>query len=165
MRNYITVLWEGQIGRCTFTDSTEPLKMNQPSWGSIGLSSVGVGRTHSIWHKQRSCCNMKSAVPEFVVVSSMRSGHQQGYREVVWFIKLLHLMLLHLLLASPKMSRKFDCAPPVSRLSSADCRWQKVQLAGKGWHRLAIKSESPVCLGSHLDNMSCNNFIYKIRGH
>lgn len=143
MRNYTTVLWEGQVGIMLLRMAQNHSEWIRPPGEASGLSWVGAGSTHSIWHKQRSCCNMKSAVPEFAVASSVRSGHQRGYSEVVWLIKLLHLKLFHLFLASPKMSRKFDCAPPVSSPSSADCRWQKVQLAGRGWHHLAIKSESP----------------------
>lgn len=132
------------------TDGTRPLKMAQTSWGSIWLSWSGVGSTPSIWHKQRTCWNTKSAVPEFVMVSSMRSGHQQSCSETVWLIKLLHLVPLHLLLGSLQMSRKFDCVPPVSRPSSADCRWRKAQLPGKGWHHLAMKSESPQSAQAHI---------------
>lgn len=108
------------------------------SWGYVttqdGSALLGrrLGWAEWSWERpQPSCWDTTPAIPELVMVPGVRSGYEQGSTETVWLIKFLHLMLLHLFLASLEMNRKFDRVPPVSRPSSADCRWQKVQLSGK----------------------------------
>lgn len=76
------------------------------------------------------------------MVSSVRSGHAQGSTETVVINKVLASDVSPSVPGFPGKEQEV-CVPPVSRPSAADCRGQKVQLSGKGWHRLAIKSEGP----------------------
>ena len=83
MRNYIAVLWEGQIGRCTFTDSTEPLKMNQPSWGSIWAELSGSWEDPQHLTQAKKLLQYEVSHPRVCRGIQHGSGHQQGYSEAV----------------------------------------------------------------------------------
>lgn len=92
------------------------------------------------------------------------SGHytdlEVGSSKMPRWVALCQLMALHLLLATPKICTPCMCVPPGrDRLLTA------VDRSFYDQGKAAPVSKSEVCVGSHLDSVSWNNFICKSSDH